>query len=142
MKHAPVHTTGEPVSPEAAREFVGLDAVLTIGGVPLMIGAELADRVIKRYGRLPANCEVYVVDSLPASDMPTVGDALEKVVMSGYLLGKSMRMQELISGLLSIESRAVEDLPDYALPAIAAQHIKPMRQRPAAQWKRERNGRR
>lgn len=119
MNHAPVHTTGEPVSPAAARELDDLDAELRRIKVPLMIGPDLADRFIERYGRLPANCEVYVVLGTAPRDLPTAGDLLPEALAMSVRTALKLRR-----------------LPDSAFEPS---------NRPAgravAQWKRERYGR-
>lgn len=140
MNHAPVHTTGEPVSPEAARELAELDRLIAAATGPLLIGAGLADLLIARFGGLPANTEVYVTLGEHARDMPTAGDLVARY---GRQIGKTARVSEHISdAFLMLPPKACDELADDPLPAIRAQRIKPLRGATFAQWKRERNGRR
>ena len=113
MKHAPVMTQCVPPNePQEAQELRELDLILMSVPGPLVIGDVLADACIKRYGRLPANCEVLVVETKPALDMHSIGELLPNVV-------KRLRA-------------------DLARDAANAWLF---RER-GAQWKRERNGRR
>lgn len=123
MNHAPVHTIGLPSTPEAEQELPLIEEVTRNAGALVLVNAETADFFIKRYGRLPANCEVYVVGTAPApAGMPMLRDVIDNL--------RDMWPERLL-----------EEGGDEELPAIRAQSIKPMRQRPGAQWKRERNGR-
>lgn len=110
MNHARLILTAEPNDAKLAAELHELDGLALRLDMPLLIGAGTADACIERWGRLPVNCEVFVVGAAPVRNMPAMADLLPAIKAS--------------------LTRTALDEP----------HQPPSRH--AAQWKRERYGRR
>jgi hypothetical protein len=102
--------------------------VLVIGG-PRDISYDFA-------AKLRAKFNFVIIDEAPF--LPPDG-----MQIASRQLGKPMRFSEVVAELLlDFPNKVCEEPDPEPLPAIRAQRIKPMKGSAAAQWKRERNGRR